>query len=138
MKVVADALFYGTTYEPIDSDCKSRCFLTAKRIVTELVNKSYTGHYKEEALQLMMHGYFSVNEEDLVLLLPYSNVSITRKEDGKFPTSYTLFDYISEKVPTHKLADSVIVLLKQDKTIEDFNLSYNLASYIIDHKVEKG
>lgn len=138
MKIVADALSYGTIYEPIDSHCKSRCFLTAKRIVTALVNKSYTGHYKDEALKLMMHGYFDVTGINLVMLLPYSNVSITKKEKNDFSTSYTLFDYICENVPTNKLASPVIDLLKENKTVEDFNLSYNLASYIINHRIENG
>ena len=140
MSVIANTFIYETSASDglIDEDCSNRCFATGKRIVKSLSDNSYAGKYGEEALQLMMKGYFRVEDEELIPLLSFANVSVTKNEEGKFPVSYTLFDYISDNVAPLKLADSILSLLEQDKTMGDFHLSYCLANYVIEHRIERG
>ena len=75
-----------------------------------------------------MHEYFEVSQETLIGLLDYSDLSISKKDkDHYFNTEYTLFNYISERVPVETLAPEVIKklnYLKETSKYKDMNISY--------------
>lgn len=138
MKIISESLICNSQKNLIDENCKNRCFETAKKIIESLAHKTSTLKYSEEALQLMLKGYFKIEEDELLSLLPYSFVSINKSEEGSFPHSYSLFDYLVEHVSQQKLSNAVVRMLKNDAIWKYYQTSSQFVSFIIDNRIEKG
>lgn len=138
MKIISDSLIYNSQKNLIDEYCKNRCFETAKKIIESLAYKAATPRYSEEAVKLMLKGYFKIKDDELIFLLPYSFVSINKSEEGPYPHSYSLFDYLVEYVSPQKLSDAVVRMLKKDAIWKYYQTSSQFVNFIIDNRVETG
>lgn len=86
----------------------------------------------------MLLGYFNVSEDTLISLLPYSFVNVSKRDEGNFYSTYSLFDYLTEHVLQDNLADAIIRMLKEETTWMQSHTSSQFASFIIDNRIERG
>ena len=143
-KTVYDAFFMiavknCTHTSLINDDTRYRMNNTAKSIV-ENMGKGihYKSEYEEEAIKLMLEGNFSVDEDTLITLIPFSEVSIKRKGDRGFSETYTFFEYIEDMVEQEKLDKQVVSLLRDISKWKDSSTGSRMAKYVIKNRISEG
>lgn len=123
----------------IDDVARNRMNNTAKNIVENMGNGIHCDwKYEEVALKLMLEGNFSADEDTLIALLPFSEVSVSRKRDRGFSEVYTLFDYIEETVGQDKLDKQVLGLLRNVSRWKESPTGLRMAKYIIQNRISEG
>ena len=147
-KKVYDAFFMmvvrNCTHMPmrtslIDNAAINRMNDTAKRIV-ENMGKGICCEleYEKEALKLMLEGNFLVDEDTLIALIAFSELSVSRKGDRGFNEDYTLFEYIEEMVGQDKLGKHIVNLLKDINRWKDCATGVRMAEYVIKNRIWEG
>lgn len=123
----------------VDEEAKKRMITTAKSVV-ENIGKELRcgGEYEEVALKLMLEGYFTVDDDTLIALIPLSELSVSRDMGRGFNESYTLFEYIEERVGQDKLGHHVIRLLRDIDKWKDCGTGFRLAEYVIKNRISDG
>ncbi|MBQ9576315.1 MAG: TIR domain-containing protein [Muribaculaceae bacterium] len=123
----------------VSEDMKKRCLVTAKRTVEKVSSGEQPNYFSKVAISLLLHEYFEVSQETLIGLLDYSDLSISKKDkDDFFNTEYTLFRYISERVPVEILAPEVIKKLKSLPCDVRSNRPYYYTTYIVENHINEG
>ena len=118
---------------------RNRCLTTAKRTVEKVSRGEQPYYFSKVAVSMLLHEYFEVSQETLIGLLDYSDLSISRKDkDNYFNTEYTLFKYVSERVPVETLAPEVVKKLKGLSSNVRSNKPYDYANYIVENHISEG
>lgn len=138
MKIISDSLIHSTNDSFIDDNCRNRCIATAKTVIETLTYQSDECSYVQEALQLMLLGHFNVSEDTLISLLPYSFVNVSKRDEGNFCSTYSLFDYLAEHVSQDNLANAIIRMLEEETAWMQYHTSSEFARFIIDNRIERG
>ena len=123
----------------VDDASRNRMCDTAKRIV-ENIGRGIRceWEYEEAALKLMLEGHFTVNEDTLIELIPLSELSVSRDVGRGFNESYTLFEYIEEKVGLDKLGHHVVRLLRNTDRWKERGSGVRMAEYVIKNRIYEG
>ena len=147
-KLVYDAFFMivvrNCTHMPmkanlIDDAARNRMIDTAKSIVKDIGKGIHCEReYEETALKLMLEGNFSVDEDTLIALIPFSELSVSRKVERGFNESYTLFEYIEETVGQDKLGKHIVNLLRDINRWKDCATGVRMAEYVIKNRISEG
>lgn len=123
----------------IGDECKKRQIKTAKKIVEGIgAGKTIDMEYKEIALQLMMDGHFTVDEDVLENLLPYSHVNTTKQSSKGFNETYTLFEYLEEHLGVAKLGSKLVGMLRDKERWKNSPELGKFADYIVWNRIENG
>lgn len=139
MVVVRNTMHMTFQTRLADESAKKRMSETAKSIVEDM-GKGYRceWEFEEIALKLMLEGWFTVDEDTLIELIPVSEVSVSRDCGRGFNEAYTLFEYIEEKVGVDKLGQQVVVLLRDVERWKDHSTGVRMAEYVIKHRLLEG
>ena len=136
MEKVLQALTCGSKKELITEDVKERMSETAGKILETLV-KGQSHEYAEDALKALLQGYCEIDHDKMMELLPFSSVSISRKEDdGYFTTSYSVFDLLTENVDTKALSDRLLQCFRSQE--RPSYIRYNelvFVRYLLDKRI---
>lgn len=139
MKEIEELLLTPNEDLPVTEEMKTRCLTIAKRTVEKVSRGEQPYYFSKVALSLLLYEYFEVSQEMLIGLLDYSDFSISRKDkDHYFSTEYTLFKYISERVPVELLAPEVVKKLKALPSGVRSNRPYEYANYIVENHISEG
>lgn len=139
MKEVVELMDYSNPELPITEDIRNRCKYNAKASVIKLCEGRHPVYFIKEAIGLMLKGYFEIPVEQLLNLIDYGNISISKKdEDGYFNREYSLFDYIRERVDVEVLSPVIIEKLRNNIDKNNYCLSYQFANYLVENGVENG
>lgn len=112
---------------------------TAKTVIENMGKSIHCEwEFEEVALKLMLEGNFSVADDTLITLIPYSELAISRKDERGFHESYTLFEYIEEKVGREKLGQYVISQLKTRERWKESPTGVRMAEYVIKNRILDG
>lgn len=123
----------------IDDDARKRMNDIAKCIVENMGKEINCERvYEECAIKLMLEGNFSVDEDTLISLIPFSESSVSRKGDSGFCETYTLFEYIEETVEQDKLGKHIVNLLKDINRWKDCATGVRMAEYVIKNRIWEG
>ena len=147
-KTVYDAFFmnvvWNCTHNPmlsylIDDVARKRMNDIAKCIVENMGTEIYCEWvYEECAIKLMLEGNFSVDEDTLISLIPFSELFVTRKGDGGFDEVYTLFELIEKTVEQDKLDKHIVNLLGDINKWKDSTIGVKMAEYVIKNRISEG
>ena len=139
MVVVRNTMHMTFQTRLADESAKKRMSETAKSIVEDM-GKGYRceWEFEEIALKLMLEGWFTVDEDTLIELIPVSEVSVSRDCGRGFNEAYTLFEYIEEKVGVDKLGQQIVVLLRDMERWKDHSTGVRMAEYVIKHRLLEG
>lgn len=143
-KMVYDVFFMMTvrncTHSSlIDDVARNRMNNTAKSIVENMGKGIHSEReYEEVAIKLMLEGNFSIDEDTLIALIPFSEVSVSRKGDRGFSEAYTLFGYIEERVEQDKLSKQVVSLLRDISRWKKSPTGLRMAKYVIQNRISEG
>lgn len=123
----------------IDDDARKRMNDIAKCIVENMGKKIYCERvYEECAIKLMLEGNFSVDEDTLISLIPFSESSVSRKGDSGFCETYTLFEYIEETVEQDKIGEHIVSLLRDINKWKSRATGVRMAEYVIKNHISEG
>lgn len=122
-----------------DDKARERMVATAKNIVED-IGKGIRceWEYEEAALKLMLEGHFTVDEDTLIELIPLSELSVSKDVGRGFNESYTLFEYIEEKVGLDKLGHHVVRLLRNTDRWKESSTGVRMAEYVIKNRISEG
>ena len=123
----------------VDDAARNRMIATAKSIV-ENIGKGIRceWEYEEVALKLLLEGAFTVDEDTLMTLIPISDVSVSKDQGRGFKESYTLFEYIEEKVGLNQLGSHVVRLLRNIDRWKNSGTGVRMAEYVIKNRISAG
>lgn len=139
MKEIEELMLNPNEDLTVTDEMKNRCLATAKRTVEKVSRGERPYYFSKVAVSMLLHEYFEVSQETLIGLLDYSDLSISRKDkDNYFNTEYTLFKYISERVPVETLAPEVVKKLKGLSSNVRSNKPYDYANYIVENHISEG
>lgn len=147
-KTVYDAFFMmavrNCTHMPmqaslIDDVARNRMNNTAMSIVVNMGKGIHCEwEYEEGALKLMLEGNFLVDEDTLIALIPFSELSVSREGDRGFSEAYTLFEYIEETVGPDKLGKHIVNLLRDINRWKDSAIGVRMAKHVIKNRISEG
>ena len=139
MLIVRNTLHLYMQAELVDDDAKKRMSTTAKEIVED-IGKGIRCEWEYEgvAIKLMLEGYFTVDEDALMALIPFSELSVSRVGRNGFNEAYTLFEYIEEKVGQEKFGKHVVRLLQDRDKWKDRVTGVKMAEYVIKNRLSEG
>jgi len=139
MMVVRNCMHIPMQAILIDDAARNRMKDTAKSIIENIGKGIHCDwEYEEGALKLMLEGNFSVDEDILIELIPFSEVSVSRKGDRGFNEAYTLFEYIEETVGQEKLSKHTVNLLKDLNKWKNRVVGIRMAEYVIKNRISAG
>ena len=123
----------------VDDTARNRMIVTAKSIV-ENIGKGIRceWEFEEVALKLMLDRNFTVDEDTLIELIPFSELSVSRDGGRGFNEAYTLFQYIEEKVGQEKLGRQVLRLLRDINRWKDNSTGVRMVEYVIKNRMSDG
>ena len=123
----------------VDDASVSRMNNTAKSIVEDMGKGiRCEWDFEEVALKLLLEGNFTVNEDTLIELIPFSELSVSRDGGRGFNEAYTLFEYIEEKVGQDKLGRQVVRLLRDINRWKDNLTGVRMVEYVIKNRISDG
>lgn len=139
MLMVRNSMHMPFQVRKVDDTSISRMNNTAKSIV-EYMGKGIRceWEFEEVALKLMLEGNFTVDEDTLLELIPFSQLSVSRDGGRGFNEAYTLFEYIEEKVGQDKLSRYVVNLLRDINKWKDSPTGVRMAEYVIKNRISEG
>lgn len=135
MAEIANLLYHGDRDCLLTEELKQSCFTIAKQVVNDLASGKVWPHV-DTALKLLLYGYFKVSQQTMEGLIDYFHISISKKEEGNFCQSYSIFDYLKERLPHEVFADIVQKAFNNKKWLERFHGTYQFADYLISNKIE--
>lgn len=123
----------------VDESVKKRMSETAKFIVEDMGKEIRCGwEFEEIAIKLMLEGWFTVDEDTLIELIPVSEVSVSRDCGRGFNEAYTLFEYIEEQVRTDKLGLRIVALLRNMERWKNSSTGVRMVEYVIKNRLTAG
>ena len=139
MMVVKNSMHVPFQAASVDDKAIKRMTATAKSVVED-IGRGFRceWEFEEVALKLLLEGYFTVGDDILIKLIPLSELSVSKDMGRGFHESYTLFEYIEEKVGQDKLGHHVILLLRDINKWKDSSTGFRLADYVIKNRISDG
>lgn len=136
MKIIYE-LFLTRDKKDMSPEYLERCFLTAKEKIHRLASGSCHVLYGVEAIKMLISGHIKISNDELIKLISFSSVYISKYDAGNFGHTYTLFEFITENVEAKELTNSLIEYVTQNLHNKNIDI-HEYANYIVRNRITKG